>query len=203
MARRGEAFDREAADLDVDAGTVDRDHVLAAGRRRRENDRRLRGTGADERQALARDHLLGEVAGAHLDPSTLCSCGHGGLDRRVGRAACRAYSDRRGRLRSGLIRPTKAEAGEEYDEPGHAFRQSDRYSISPQARCSTHVPPSDGPRTMSQRQALVKALCYHARRERFRLRKRKPRECGAFRGGRYWARTSDPQLVELVLSQLS
>jgi hypothetical protein len=24
-----------------------------------------------------------------------------------------------------------------------------------------------------------------------------------FRGGRYWARTSDPQLVELVLSQLS
>ncbi len=27
--------------------------------------------------------------------------------------------------------------------------------------------------------------------------------CRAFRGGRYWARTSDPQLVELVLSQLS
>jgi hypothetical protein len=26
---------------------------------------------------------------------------------------------------------------------------------------------------------------------------------GLFRGGRYWARTSDPQLVELVLSQLS
>jgi hypothetical protein len=25
----------------------------------------------------------------------------------------------------------------------------------------------------------------------------------AFPGGRYWARTSDPQLVELVLSQLS
>jgi hypothetical protein len=26
---------------------------------------------------------------------------------------------------------------------------------------------------------------------------------GAFVSGRYWARTSDPQLVELVLSQLS
>jgi hypothetical protein len=26
---------------------------------------------------------------------------------------------------------------------------------------------------------------------------------GAFLDGRYWARTSDPQLVELVLSQLS
>jgi hypothetical protein len=26
---------------------------------------------------------------------------------------------------------------------------------------------------------------------------------GAFPYGRYWARTSDPQLVELVLSQLS
>ena len=26
---------------------------------------------------------------------------------------------------------------------------------------------------------------------------------GAFSYGRYWARTSDPQLVELVLSQLS
>ena len=31
----------------------------------------------------------------------------------------------------------------------------------------------------------------------------KPRLSGAFGGGRYWARTSDPQLVELVLSQLS
>jgi hypothetical protein len=30
-----------------------------------------------------------------------------------------------------------------------------------------------------------------------------PRASGGFRGGRYWARTSDPQLVELVLSQLS
>ena len=35
------------------------------------------------------------------------------------------------------------------------------------------------------------------------LGERKPRWCGAFLGGRYWARTSDPQLVELVLSQLS
>ena len=32
--------------------------------------------------------------------------------------------------------------------------------------------------------------------------KEKPRVSGAF-SGRYWARTSDPQLVELVLSQLS
>jgi hypothetical protein len=32
---------------------------------------------------------------------------------------------------------------------------------------------------------------------------RKPPICGGFLGGRYWARTSDPQLVELVLSQLS
>jgi hypothetical protein len=38
----------------------------------------------------------------------------------------------------------------------------------------------------------------------------KPRVCKALRfeqvamaNGRYWARTSDPQLVELVLSQLS
>ena len=38
---------------------------------------------------------------------------------------------------------------------------------------------------------------------RCRLRRRKPRVSRAFRGGRYWARTSDPQLVELVLSQLS
>ena len=30
-----------------------------------------------------------------------------------------------------------------------------------------------------------------------------PRFAGAFLSGRYWARTSDPQLVELVLSQLS
>jgi hypothetical protein len=33
--------------------------------------------------------------------------------------------------------------------------------------------------------------------------KQKPRPSGAFCDGRYWARTSDPQLVELVLSQLS
>jgi hypothetical protein len=33
--------------------------------------------------------------------------------------------------------------------------------------------------------------------------KKKRRLCGAFSDGRYWARTSDPQLVELVLSQLS
>jgi hypothetical protein len=31
----------------------------------------------------------------------------------------------------------------------------------------------------------------------------RPRTSGAFANGRYWARTSDPQLVELVLSQLS
>jgi hypothetical protein len=31
---------------------------------------------------------------------------------------------------------------------------------------------------------------------RFHPRKRKPPLCGGFRGGRYWARTSDPQLVE-------
>ena len=30
-----------------------------------------------------------------------------------------------------------------------------------------------------------------------------PALAGVSRGGRYWARTSDPQLVELVLSQLS
>ena len=30
-----------------------------------------------------------------------------------------------------------------------------------------------------------------------------PAFAGVSRGGRYWARTSDPQLVELVLSQLS
>jgi hypothetical protein len=30
-----------------------------------------------------------------------------------------------------------------------------------------------------------------------------PRASGGFVSGRYWARTSDPQLVELVLSQLS
>ena len=30
-----------------------------------------------------------------------------------------------------------------------------------------------------------------------------PAFAGVPRGGRYWARTSDPQLVELVLSQLS
>ena len=41
------------------------------------------------------------------------------------------------------------------------------------------------------------------RRVRFHPRKRKPPLCGGSRGGRYWARTSDPQLVELVLSQLS
>jgi hypothetical protein len=35
------------------------------------------------------------------------------------------------------------------------------------------------------------------------LEKQKSPVSGAFRGGRYWARTSDPQLVELVLSQLS
>ena len=35
------------------------------------------------------------------------------------------------------------------------------------------------------------------------LPKTQPRLSGAFLGGRYWARTSDPQLVELVLSQLS
>jgi hypothetical protein len=33
--------------------------------------------------------------------------------------------------------------------------------------------------------------------------KEKAPASGAFRDGRYWARTSDPQLVELVLSQLS
>jgi hypothetical protein len=32
---------------------------------------------------------------------------------------------------------------------------------------------------------------------------KKPCMRGLLRGGRYWARTSDPQLVELVLSQLS
>ena len=36
-----------------------------------------------------------------------------------------------------------------------------------------------------------------------RLRHEKARVSGPFGGGRYWARTSDPQLVELVLSQLS
>ena len=35
-----------------------------------------------------------------------------------------------------------------------------------------------------------------------RCQEKTPRERG-FSGGRYWARTSDPQLVELVLSQLS
>jgi hypothetical protein len=33
--------------------------------------------------------------------------------------------------------------------------------------------------------------------------KEKARLSGPFGHGRYWARTSDPQLVELVLSQLS
>lgn len=32
---------------------------------------------------------------------------------------------------------------------------------------------------------------------------KKVRVSGTIRDGRYWARTSDPQLVELVLSQLS
>jgi hypothetical protein len=36
-----------------------------------------------------------------------------------------------------------------------------------------------------------------------RPRKGKAPISGAFMSGRYWARTSDPQLVELVLSQLS
>jgi hypothetical protein len=40
-------------------------------------------------------------------------------------------------------------------------------------------------------------------RERCHPNKQKPRRSGAFVSGRYWARTSDPQLVELVLSQLS
>ena len=35
------------------------------------------------------------------------------------------------------------------------------------------------------------------------LKKKTPRFAGLSRDGRYWARTSDPQLVELVLSQLS
>jgi hypothetical protein len=33
--------------------------------------------------------------------------------------------------------------------------------------------------------------------------KKNPPFPAGFGGGRYWARTSDPQLVELVLSQLS
>jgi hypothetical protein len=35
------------------------------------------------------------------------------------------------------------------------------------------------------------------------LETQNPRASGGFVNGRYWARTSDPQLVELVLSQLS
>ena len=38
---------------------------------------------------------------------------------------------------------------------------------------------------------------------RLQPRQRKSPVSRAFRDGRYWARTSDPQLVELVLSQLS
>ena len=121
IARRGEAFDREAAELDVDAGTARRDTSWCRSAPREERSSSAR-AGADDRQALGHLHLLGEVAGAHLDPIALCGCGHGGLDRRVGRA-CLADGERRGRLRGGVIRPTKAETGEECDEPAHAFRQ--------------------------------------------------------------------------------
>ncbi len=46
-------------------------------------------------------------------------------------------------------------------------------------------------------------LLDHGRRRRRSFKKKTPRCAGLSRGGRYWARTSDPQLVELVLSQLS
>jgi hypothetical protein len=50
------------------------------------------------------------------------------------------------------------------------------------------------------RAAMIDRRCAIRRRRGERKRALFP---AAFRGGRYWARTSDPQLVELVLSQLS
>ena len=62
-----------------------------------------------------------------------------------------------------------------------------------------HEPSSaPGPHRPSSQAAFKRPGPDPARPER-----RTPRRGGAFESGRYWARTSDPQLVELVLSQLS
>ena len=74
------------------------------------------------------------------------------------------------------------------------------------ARCSWNVTaPLD-----EARQAFQQHECCHfVATPTVAARPGSPREdespalAGLLRGGRYWARTSDPQLVELVLSQLS
>ena len=65
-----------------------------------------------------------------------------------------------------------------------------------------------GTRSVPLLPILDEALRAHRRQQGPRgplclSRNENPRASGGFRGGRYWARTSDPQLVELVLSQLS
>jgi hypothetical protein len=52
-----------------------------------------------------------------------------------------------------------------------------------------------GSETLSKRQIPIEVIMASA--------KPKPKPNFDRRSGRYWARTSDPQLVELVLSQLS
>ena len=62
------------------------------------------------------------------------------------------------------------------------------------------------PASSSRYRYLTLPFCCHVREHASSFpfaRNEKAPPCGAFRGGRYWARTSDPQLVELVLSQLS
>ena len=56
----------------------------------------------------------------------------------------------------------------------------------------------------SQSQSTLQPYGFGEGRERLPFGKQeKAPGSGAFLDGRYWARTSDPQLVELVLSQLS
>ena len=55
-------------------------------------------------------------------------------------------------------------------------------------RCQQATPSCDAHR--------VRASCGHALDAVVSLQNENPRVCGGFRGGRYWARTSDPQLVD-------
>ena len=78
----GPALDRDAAEVDDDAGAADRDNVLASGQRRRSLDRRSPRAGADDRTLLSTVRACSlNVPGAYVDPIT----GGGGGDRRLDR----------------------------------------------------------------------------------------------------------------------
>ena len=95
--------------------------------------------------------------------------------------------------------------GDRHDLPGVRPSSDESFLTSP---CGALAKAPHGARPKRRRSSMPNSRVWSKGRpqkpKQSRLREREnPASAGLSRGGRYWARTSDPQLVELVLSQLS